>query len=119
MKNEAEAFKAAERERRRAASQRRKRRGVEESYDRVCALIERALDDDQDGYRLAPDLETEMRGELRHHESRKAAECDGNARGASTSEGGVRVPERPSIHTASTTLPASTDRVVDDAAGAT
>jgi hypothetical protein len=67
-------WKAAQKQGRKAAAQRRQRRGVEASLDRALDLIRRALDDDQDGYRIAPDLEKEMLGALAHHEALLAKE---------------------------------------------
>lgn len=64
-----DAHKATAKQGRIAASQRRKRRGTEASLVRALDLIRRALDEDQDGYRLAPDLEVEMRGALNHQEA--------------------------------------------------
>lgn len=69
-------WKAAERQRRATISQKRKAKGIRQAYERACDLIDRALDEDQDGYRLAPDLEVRMRGELFHRASRKLAEQD-------------------------------------------
>lgn len=37
---------------------------AEAERDALRSLIDRALDEDQDGYRLAPDLEVEMRAAL-------------------------------------------------------
>lgn len=68
------AYKATHKQERIAAAQRRKRKGAEASLDRALDLIRRALDEDQDGYRLAPDLEKEMLGALAHREALVAKE---------------------------------------------
>lgn len=60
---------AAKKQGRIAAAQRRKRKGTEASLERALDLLRRALDDDQDGYRISPQLEKEMRGAIHHQEA--------------------------------------------------